>query len=309
MFVKSSGFVFFTNRNTLERENGKLGARFAAAKHVDALWIKGGSFYDENENTHVVKRLILPDPESESIRFFAQSVDQEDIGSVIRAVTEKATRVGAKVKWCKEFPGVSMNLVDTGRENGWTHVEVVLPFSKPNDRPSFTIKKSRSPDSVLEFQRVFNVLWDESVAPSGSAPRPPALLTSTGTTNNDDTRPEYQISVLLMKVLRITMFDGPDPSGALPKLLRQIRQEVIYGRIDIWGRVNCDEEFDELELSPRVHIPKEFWAYNKIDEYKLILNNGRIITKLDSGHSTDITYSDLAVSRDQARRVWPQANI
>ena len=73
--MKSSGFVFFTNRNTLERENGKLGARFAAAKHVDALWIKGGSFYDENENTHVVKRLILTDPESESIRFFAQSVD------------------------------------------------------------------------------------------------------------------------------------------------------------------------------------------------------------------------------------------
>lgn len=160
--VKGSGFRFYFSRPALEQRNKKLGQLFTDTKWVDALWVKGEKFYDANENIHAVKRLILPNPDSNSLRLFANSVDQEALKEIIKAVTQKATKAGAQVRWCKEFYCTSINLVDTGRNNGWVHVEVVLPYSRPEDRPSFTIEKSRSPDCVLEFQRIFNEIWDKS---------------------------------------------------------------------------------------------------------------------------------------------------
>jgi hypothetical protein len=52
-------------------------------------------------------------------------------------------------------------LADIDRANGWIHVESVLPYSKTNNRPSYTIDKRHSEEAVLEMQRIFNRIWDD----------------------------------------------------------------------------------------------------------------------------------------------------
>ena len=127
--VLVSGFKFFPQRTELTRSHGTLGDRLAEVYYADAIWVIGAKFYNDRINTHLVKRLILPDPGSNSFNFYANSVDQGSADEDIKNTTKRARKAGAKVRWCKEVLGQSIVLADTNRESGWVHVEAVLPYT------------------------------------------------------------------------------------------------------------------------------------------------------------------------------------
>ncbi len=161
--VKVAGFHYFPDRMVLNMTFGTLGGRFKDVSQVDAILVVGSDFYHARNNLHVIKRLILPDPESNSFKFYIGSVSQADaIGALIRDVTKIAKENQTSVKWSSEFIFHTMLLADTDRPTGWVHIESVLPHSHPKLRPSYTVEKRFSADAVYEARDIFNHLWDAS---------------------------------------------------------------------------------------------------------------------------------------------------
>jgi hypothetical protein len=103
--------------------------------------------------------LLLPDPTSASFCIYAGNSNGSIEKAIIADTTERARADGAEVKYTPHFLGYSVNLVDTNSPSGWAHVELVLPYSKQDKRPSFTVHKQRHPVLVNELQRVYDELW------------------------------------------------------------------------------------------------------------------------------------------------------
>jgi hypothetical protein len=160
--VKSYGFQFFPDRASINKQYESLGNKLEKASAVLAIWPVGTTFFDAQKNTHVVKKLILPNPDSESAKYFFQSVAQNHGRDLIKAATEKARKAGAKVRWSKHFLFNSITLVDHDLPMGWAHVEAVLPHFTTESRPGYTIYKHRSTESVQRLAALFSDLWDDS---------------------------------------------------------------------------------------------------------------------------------------------------
>src|SRR4051794_25442295 len=76
-WVKSYGFQYFPDRAALDREHSSLGKRLSGATSLSAIWVVGQKFFDAGENVHVMKRLILPNPNSTSAGYYLQSLGQQ----------------------------------------------------------------------------------------------------------------------------------------------------------------------------------------------------------------------------------------
>jgi hypothetical protein len=160
--VKAGGFRFFPDRPTLQMAYGTLANRFVGVSDVDALLVVGVKFYRAQANLDKIKRLLLPNPDGETLKWFAETINGKDTSRVIKETTKLALKAGAKVKWYNHFNFHSMILADTDKPSGWAHIETVLPYSQPERRPSYTVHKQRSEQLVKEMQRVFDEIWDKS---------------------------------------------------------------------------------------------------------------------------------------------------
>jgi hypothetical protein len=161
-FVRQGGFEFFPDRNTLNRVHGTLADRFAHVSSVSAIWVVGSKFYHAQTNAGVVKRLLLPNPDGDIIKYHAGTVEHAMTMTLIREATELARTSGAKVRWYDNFIFHSIILADVDEPSGWIHVESVLPYSKPEMRPSYTVYKRQSDAVVRETARIFSEIWDHA---------------------------------------------------------------------------------------------------------------------------------------------------
>lgn len=165
--MTGEGVEFFPDRNTLVRAHGTLGQRLASASSASGIWVVGQKFYHADENVSVMKRLLLPNPDGVSFIYSAEPYHPE-IAEYIRHATNKAIESGTRVRWYDHFVFQSIMLVDTDKPSGWVHVELVLPHSKVERRPGFTVYKRQSEDTVSELQRIFNEMWDDAKEPNRS---------------------------------------------------------------------------------------------------------------------------------------------
>ena len=155
--------AFFDDRRELQKVHETLSSNLKGSKSVDVVWVCGQEFYDKGEQLHVIKRLILPHLDSASLKFYAKSADQGALESQIRDTTRRALNAGAEVRWSPEYVGLSFNLVDTAERSGWVHIELVPYFSRTAQKPSLTVFKSEKEAVVLEYQSIFDRLWESCV--------------------------------------------------------------------------------------------------------------------------------------------------
>jgi hypothetical protein len=165
MLERPDGVEFFPDRDALQHCYGSLPARLSNVSTAYVIWTVGHDFYAAGEHLDVVKELLLPSPDGEAIKFFGESVDREAISNEIREATKLAQKKGAKVKWYDHYIFQSTILADVDKQSGWIHIELVLPYSKRLKRPSFTIRKSNSPETVEEMTRLFRKWWNVAKEP------------------------------------------------------------------------------------------------------------------------------------------------
>jgi hypothetical protein len=164
--VKGRGIEFFATRPDLVAARGSLAQRFKGASTAYGIWVIGQKFIHEDEDLHTLKKLLLPDPNDESLKYHSKVSGHDETVALIAGITKRAIEKGIKVKWYDHFIFNSLLLVDPDKPEGYAHIETVLPFSKVNQRPSVTIYKKQFPQAVAEIQRIFNEMWDAAHEPT-----------------------------------------------------------------------------------------------------------------------------------------------
>ena len=165
--VMVTGLEFFPTRAILDRARD-YDELLARAEKIDAAYTTGQVLTDfDIANIRHIRRLILPDPRSESLVSYAISIgNSPDLQrQIIRATQDVRENYGIDVRWYPGMYHASFNIGDADKNNGWAHVELTLPFSKPNRRPSFTISKAKSEETVAGLAHVFEEMWKASQPP------------------------------------------------------------------------------------------------------------------------------------------------
>ena len=160
--VNVGGFQFFPNRAALHLAHGTLAQRFADVSFVSAIWVIGQKFYYADERPDVVRELLLPNPTDAALKHHVTSINHAETAEVIKKTTEIALKKGTKVRWYDHFIFHSIILADIDKPSGWIHIESVLPYSKSEKRPSYTVHKRHSEETVREMSRIFRAIWDAS---------------------------------------------------------------------------------------------------------------------------------------------------
>jgi hypothetical protein len=163
--MRTGGFEFFSDRESLIRAYGILAARLASVSSASVMWVVGQKFYDSDENADRIKRLLLPNPNGEAFKRQIATGPHHTAGDELKRITRRAQQKGAKVKWYDGFVH-HIILADVEKPSGWVHVESVLPHSKTDQRPSWTLHKRASEKTVLEMKRIFDEIWDEAKEPT-----------------------------------------------------------------------------------------------------------------------------------------------
>jgi hypothetical protein len=167
--MKFSGVEFFPDRSTLEKSRS-IDEQLATASDVVGVFIVGRKFRQNHiENSRRLSRLILPRPDTESVRHYANSVD--DIGNFQRSIVQTTLALqerGTTIRWHPEIIQYSMILGDINKYSGWAQIECAMPFSKLNQRPSFTIKRHGHEMLAIALSDVFEQMWNNSVVPDSS---------------------------------------------------------------------------------------------------------------------------------------------
>ncbi|MGY8678574.1 hypothetical protein Q2941_12300 [Bradyrhizobium sp. UFLA05-153] len=167
------GANFFASRTALEQHRS-FDDLIGSTEAVDAIYITGRSFIrNDSKRFRRIRRLILPDPRSDSFRFYEQSTGEPNlVDSVLRATAVCRDDIKIEVRWCEVLVQQSVLIGDSDKSTGWVHAELAVPFSKANSRPSFTVTKRRFENVVNSYQETFNQLWAVSYTPDAS-PEPP----------------------------------------------------------------------------------------------------------------------------------------
>lgn len=158
--MKSGPVQFFPTREVLHRADGTLGASFEKVTSVSALLVLGREFYNAGHRTEVIKRLLLPNPDSESFKTYESTQSEKNLGQIVRDITARAKALHAKVRWYDTFIFHTIILADIEHPNGWAHVESVLPYSRSSHRMSYRLSRKHSESAVMELSRVYGQIWD-----------------------------------------------------------------------------------------------------------------------------------------------------
>jgi hypothetical protein len=127
--------------------------------------VVGQVYIFSGEKIDVIKRLLLPNPDDPAVQHAFETSEIRDSIKLIREATGSAKKRGVKVKWYDNFLHHSIILADIDKPSGWIHVESVIPYSKATKRPSWTLYKRRSEETVMEIKRIFDEIWDSAKAP------------------------------------------------------------------------------------------------------------------------------------------------
>jgi hypothetical protein len=130
---------FYPNRSTLAKAHGSIAERLKNIDKADAIWVLGQKFYHASEDTHKIRRLLLPDPASDAFKFHTSTGHDWSAEATIADITKLAKQCGAEVRWYDHFIFHSLILADTNKRRGWVHSESVFPHSTNERRPSYTI--------------------------------------------------------------------------------------------------------------------------------------------------------------------------
>ena len=166
--VRAGGFEFFPDREALQRAHGPLWDRISNVKAIDALWTTGKDFYEGKKHLDKVRRLLLPNPNLPFTAELAATVGGIAPNALILEVTRTAQAIpNTSVKWYNGPLYHMIILADADTQNGWVHVESILPYSATGFRPSYTVHKKCSERTVQEFGRIFSEMWDRAEKPPG----------------------------------------------------------------------------------------------------------------------------------------------
>ena len=163
-----NGFEFCSNRAKLDQLRDQE-TQLRRADAIDAAWASGIKAAKESKEIHRIRRLILPDPDSDSFKWFVDSLPsrvrlRNDVLETTRLIQDNHAST-TKIRWSKQFVGASFMIGDSDQDSGWLHFEIVMAFCPATERPRFNLLKRKDPVAFSTFLKAFNDLWGDSLPP------------------------------------------------------------------------------------------------------------------------------------------------
>ncbi|MSO91955.1 MAG: hypothetical protein EXQ86_00980 [Rhodospirillales bacterium] len=170
MSAQLPGIEWFTGRDELEKRR-PLDQVLNNHERIDTFTLTGARMASCVVGAlRAVRRVILPDPASPDVKRLAAHLPEgKDLPDNITSSSRLLLR-GHKVhvRWYPSLLFHSMLIVDSEKNSGFFHDELVLPFTKPTERPSVRFYRREFEDVVVAAQAAFDRMWDESRSPADS---------------------------------------------------------------------------------------------------------------------------------------------
>jgi hypothetical protein len=159
----------YANRNALD--GSKSGGAFALDEVAKGhcVWLSGGKTFNTGNQLNRIDKIILPDPRSESTKRFQTASEQytdTDFTNIILTSTKTALRRNVAIGWYPDFVGASWWIGDRETPNAFVHFEVVMPYSRSRERPSFRVYRWQDEGIYKEYCDVFDLMWDAAYKPT-----------------------------------------------------------------------------------------------------------------------------------------------
>jgi hypothetical protein len=153
---------FFVSRKSL---NSSRYPKITDAEEADICLFSGANIYPSGEDWPSKCRVILPDPNSDSLKQWASFVEGgQNVPDEVRTMTQKAKEKGADVKWYPLFIGQSWWIGKVGHQSFY-HVENVFPSLGREFRQSYRVFKWQEEASFKKMEKVFAKMWSDSKEP------------------------------------------------------------------------------------------------------------------------------------------------
>lgn len=155
---------FFVDRFALEKVHEARPLQ--QVETAECVWLSGQKELRSAENLNKIKKLILPNPNSVSLKHFADTVPgsspvQEDIEGAISFSQNQRINV----RLYPEFIGHSWWIGNRGQPTAFVHIECVLPYSMTERRPSFRVYRWQDEKLYEQYCAIFDSMWDASKPP------------------------------------------------------------------------------------------------------------------------------------------------
>ena len=162
----AGGIEFWPQRQLLDKRSS-INDVLKDASTVYAFSVLGVTLVSILKNPETrIKKLLLPDPNSGSLKNLEVTTTNSGYKNQIENMTEVALSKGIETRIYKEFIGYSLLIVDPDEPNGWLRVEWVLPYSDHTERPNIKIQKNKQPKAFAHFLKTFNAMWDKAEKPN-----------------------------------------------------------------------------------------------------------------------------------------------
>jgi hypothetical protein len=154
---------FFPTIDSL-RSKHPIPETFRAGNEIHAYFLSGeGVFAEHNDYIKCVKRLILPNPDSENIATVNTfSSTHTDYRAQIMKYRALAKRNNIPVRLFQSFTGVSLLFCNPDRQDGWVQVGIIIPGSQSAERQHYRIYRAIHEKAVRSLYETFDLLWDAS---------------------------------------------------------------------------------------------------------------------------------------------------
>lgn len=117
----------------------------------------------ERDDYSKIKKLLLPDPDSESVKYLNSTLSPSpNLSEDIRQVIASAKKKNVNLKICSQFTGASWWIGDRDGVDPFIHIEVVMPHLARPNRPSFRVYKTQDPAFYNRHCEAFDELWENA---------------------------------------------------------------------------------------------------------------------------------------------------
>ncbi len=153
------GIRIYSNRTALNKKQSLLDI-VKSVETVEACFVTGATIFASEEMRAKVRRLLLPDPESDAFTQYCAMFQDNSSAKNILNTKDKALRANTPVKWTKSPLFNSFLIGDRDKHNAFVQIEFALPGLEQDKRPIMTIKKSTHPEEFRAFVNAFDKIWD-----------------------------------------------------------------------------------------------------------------------------------------------------
>jgi hypothetical protein len=164
----AAGLELYPERQALDKHSD-LEESFKNTESVEAYSVIGFTLINKlSHPERYIKKLLLPNPDCNSLINLETTTNRKGhFTSTIKTVTKSALDRKIPIKWYREFIGYSFLIVDRNKDNGWLHVEFVLPHTTNHlSRPSIRVRKNKQLKIFNHFVQAFDDMWDASEKPN-----------------------------------------------------------------------------------------------------------------------------------------------